>query len=58
MAVIGVTHYDVNNKPSLEDYCQCLYERGEFWPVVRADARTTEDVVMLIETLLASLEFG
>ncbi len=58
MAVIGVTHYDINNKPSLEDYCECLYERGEFWPVVRADARKSDDVVMLIETLLASLEFG
>ncbi len=58
MAVIGVTHYDESGRPSIEDYCQCLYERGEFWPVVRADARSSEDVVMLIDTLLASLEYG
>lgn len=57
-AVIGVTHYDENDKPSIEDYCHCLHERGEFWPVMRADARKGEDVVMLIETLLASLEYG
>jgi signal recognition particle receptor subunit beta len=57
-AVIGVTHYDEINQPSIEDYCHCLHERGEFWPVVRADARKSEDVVMLIEILLASLEYG
>lgn len=57
-AVVGVTHYDESNTPSIDDYCHCLHERGEFWPVVRADAREEEDVVMLIETLLASLEYG
>lgn len=58
MAVIGVTHYDESERPSIEDYCRCLQERGEFWPVVRADARRSEDVVMLVDTLLASLEYG
>jgi len=57
MAVIGVTHYDENDKPSIEDYCQCLHERGEFWPVMYADARSDKDVAMLIDTLLASLEY-
>lgn len=57
-AVVGVTHYDENTKPSIEDYCNSLHERGEFWPVMRADARKGEDVAMLIETLLASLEYG
>lgn len=58
MAVIGVTHYDVSERPSIKDYCDCLHERGEFWPVVRVDARKSGDVVMLVETLLASLEYG
>lgn len=58
MAVIGVTHYDLNERPSIEDYCHCLRERGESWPVVRADARRGGDVVLLVETLLASLEYG
>jgi signal recognition particle receptor subunit beta len=58
MAVIGVTHYDENDKPSIEDYCQCLQERGEAWPVALADARKSDDVAMLIDMLLASLEYG
>jgi hypothetical protein len=58
MAVIGITHYDENDKPSIEDYCQCLHERGEFWPVMHADARKAEDMALLIDTLLASLEYG
>ena len=58
MAVVGVTHYDENDKPSIEDYCHCLYERGEFWPVMHADARSSQDVATLIDILLANLEYG
>jgi signal recognition particle receptor subunit beta len=57
-AVIGVTHFDEKDTPSIEDYCNSLHERGEAWPVVRADARRGEDVALLIETLLAALEYG
>jgi signal recognition particle receptor subunit beta len=57
-AVVGVTHYDVTARPSVQDYYDCLSERGDPWPVVHVDARDGRDVAMLIHTLLAQLEFG
>jgi signal recognition particle receptor subunit beta len=57
-AVVGVTHYDVTDSPAIQDYYDCLLERGDPWPVVRVDARDKRDVALLIHTLLAQLEFG
>lgn len=57
-AVVGITHYDVTASPSVQDYYDCLLERGDPWPVVHVDARDGQDVAMLIHTLLAQLEFG
>lgn len=57
-AVIGVTHLDVAASPDLDDYYRCLGERGETWPVLRADARHAGDVVRLLDALLSVLEYG
>lgn len=57
-AVIGITHYDIKSTPSIEDYIHVLRERGEPWPVMKVDARRPEDVLLLVETLLATLEYG
>jgi len=57
-AVIGVTHLDVAETPSLEDYYVSLAERGEIWPVFRADAREKDDMVALIDALMSVLEYG
>lgn len=57
-AVIGVTHYDEQDSPSVDDYLRALAERGEPWPVLKIDARKRQDVIMLVETLLATLEYG
>lgn len=57
-AVVGITHYDLTARPSIQDYYACLLERGDPWPVVQVDARDKRDVAMLIHTLLAQLEFG
>ncbi|MGR9105425.1 MAG: GTP-binding protein [Gammaproteobacteria bacterium] len=57
-AVIGVTHYDVSTQPSIEDYYNCLSERGDPWPVLHVDARKSEDVTLLLHTLLATLEYA
>lgn len=57
-AVIGVTHLDVAETPTLEDYYASLSERGELWPVFRADAREREDMAVLIEALMSVLEYG
>lgn len=57
-AVVGVTHYDVTDRPAVQDYYDCLSERGDPWPIIQVDARDKRDVAMLIYTLLAQLEFG
>lgn len=57
-AVIGVTHYDLSTKPSVDDYYQCLSERGDPWPVLNVDVRKSDDVSMLLNTLLTTLEYA
>lgn len=56
-AVIGITHYDESTKPSIDEYYRVLEERGDPWPVLHADARNAADVVVLLNTLLATLEY-
>jgi len=57
-AAIGITHYDITTRPSVQDYYEALLERGDPWPVLPVDARDPQDVAMLTHTLLAQLEFG
>lgn len=57
-AVIGVTHYDMRAKHSLDDYQVALKRRGELWPIMKLDARKTEHVLLLLETLIATLRYG
>lgn len=57
-AVIGVTHYDVTTRPTIDDYYEVLAERGDPWPVMHADVREKDDVGILLNTLLATLEYG
>jgi signal recognition particle receptor subunit beta len=57
-AVIGITHYDESTQPSVDDYYAALAERGDPWPVIHVDARSVADVGLLLNTLLAVLEYG
>lgn len=57
-AVIGITHYDEISQPTVDDYYNVLKEHGDFWPVIQSDARKPEDVVLLLHTLLAILEYS
>jgi signal recognition particle receptor subunit beta len=57
-AIIGVTHFDMVNQPSIEDYYQALDERGDAWPVICVDARDKEDINILLHVLVAALEQG
>jgi signal recognition particle receptor subunit beta len=57
-AIIGVTHFDINDTPGIEDYYTALDERGDMWPVVRVDAREKDDVNILLHVLVAALEHG
>lgn len=57
-AVIGVSHFDESTQPSINDYYQALEERGDPWPVIHVDAREADDVIILLKTLLATLEYS
>jgi signal recognition particle receptor subunit beta len=57
-AVIGITHFDKSITHSIDDYHNVLKERGDFWPIIHADARNPEDVTLLLQTLLATLEYS
>ena len=55
--VIGITHSDVKPQPSIEDYQHELSNLGlQGVPVFEVDARQKRDIVMLIESLLCSLD--
>ena len=55
--VVGVTHSDVKPQPSIEDYQRELSSLGlQGVPVFEVDARQKRDIVMLIESLLCSLD--
>ena len=55
-AVIVVTRTDVSSEPDIEAYHRFLKDRDEFYPIVTADMRQQEDVLEVLEILLASLE--
>ena len=57
-AVIGITHFDEATEPAIDDYYHALEERGDPWPVIHVDAREADDVVILLNTLLATLEYS
>ena len=57
-AVIGITHYDENTQPNIGDYYAALAERGDPWPVIQTDARCPTDIHLLLNALIALLEYG
>jgi hypothetical protein len=57
-AVIGVTRMDIAAEPPLQTYYDYLQQQGIQLPILPVDARSHESVVMLIQALIAMLEFG
>lgn len=53
---IGVGRLDTHSVPSLDDYIDELSKRGLIFPVLDVDVRRRDDVVLLIDTLLAQIE--
>lgn len=51
-AVIGVTHNDINPRPSLKEYHQYLEQMGKDYPVFKVDARNKMDMLKLLETVV------
>jgi len=56
-AVIGVTRMQNYPEPDLDQYYSFLEERGLDLPVLDIDVREKEDVIMLLDALMAVSEF-
>jgi signal recognition particle receptor subunit beta len=56
--VIGITRMDMQRSPGLQDYRQWIKELDLNAPVFEVDARERDDVSMLIQSLLLSLDPG
>ena len=55
--VIGITRMDLRPVPAIEDYCQELAPLGlREIPIFEVDARERQDVSLLVESLLCSLD--
>lgn len=55
--VVGLTHMDVEGGAvTMDDALQILSERDFVFPIFAVDSREKEDVLLLVETLLASIE--
>lgn len=55
---IGITRMEVNNTPSIDDYQQLLKTRNICAPVIEVDPRNANDVTLLMESLLYSIDPG
>ncbi|MDD4906661.1 MAG: ATP/GTP-binding protein [Methylobacter tundripaludum] len=55
---IGVTQMDLSNKPTINDYHSQLRAMGIKPPVFSVDARVKNDVSLLVQSLLYSLDPG
>lgn len=51
--VIGITRTGISDQASLFDYQSRLMERGQIYPVFEVDARSTDDIKVLLNALLA-----
>ncbi len=54
--IIGVTHTDVEGACSIDDFYAIAEKRSYPFPVFTVDARKKEDILLLIETILACAE--
>ncbi|WP_410209762.1 GTP-binding protein [Aquirhabdus sp.] len=54
--VIGVTHVDVSSNHSFDIYRRWLIDHKKRYPIFSVDARQKDDVLLLVETIIASLE--
>jgi hypothetical protein len=57
-AVIGITRMDLSPEPDLQRYYDYLNEQSIQLPIFPVDPRSHHSVVMLIQALVAMLEYG
>jgi len=58
MIVVGITRMDLAPEPQLQIYHEYLATQELFIPVFSIDARNSEHISMLIQSLVAMLEYG
>jgi signal recognition particle receptor subunit beta len=56
-AVVGVTHVDEAPEKPFDIYYEVLEQRGMFLPVLPVDVREPDHVILLLETLMTTLEY-
>jgi signal recognition particle receptor subunit beta len=56
-AVVGVTHVDEAPEKPFDVYYEVLEQRGLFLPVLPVDVREPDHVLLLLETLMTTLEY-
>jgi uncharacterized protein len=56
-AVVGVTHVDEAPEKPFDIYYELLEQRGLFLPVLPVDVREPDHVLLLLETLMTTLEY-
>ncbi|MBC5767810.1 GTP-binding protein [Ramlibacter albus] len=54
--VIGVTRCDITQSPTCDDYADTAASMGVLVPVIPVDVRQRDDVLLLIDSLLAQIE--
>lgn len=54
--VIGLTRWETNPKPQLDDFMAQLQKQNLALPILPTDVRNKDDVLMLINVLLTGLE--
>ncbi|MCW8194789.1 GTP-binding protein [Proteobacteria bacterium 005FR1] len=55
-AVVAVTHSDISDSPSLQDFHRYLGSKQMPCPVFQVDARDREQVLLLIDSMMAILD--
>jgi len=56
--VVGITKTDGANVPEISDFYNCLESTGRTFPMFEVDIRKREDVALLINALVSTLEFS
>ena len=53
---VGVGRMETHSSPTLEDYADALEKAGRIFPILPVDVRQRDDVLLMIDTLLAQME--
>lgn len=55
-AVIAITHSDMSERPSIDEFYVHLSAKGLAYPVFQVDAREKDQILLLIDSMMAILD--